>query len=269
MKTRAFARFWGAITRSGRIGRNTEIQGENLVATTSGRALLNGDRIDVVPVYEVPRDLDYSVGNIEFGGDVMVRGDVKPGFSIVAEGSVVVQGMTERASIRAEGDITLMGVSGGGDTEIECGGNLAARYLQAVIAKVAGDLKVNSEIINCDIRARRVVTSPAGRIVGGTVTAETEIVTGTLGSAATTPTQVTVASKSRLTTRVIRARERVHPGVKVQIGVATLEVEDELLASSFWELQGAIVRLDPSASISDLEQLRDDVEPSSDGGAAA
>ena len=107
-------------------GRGTEVQGETLIATEAGRPSLTGDRVEVSPVFEVAGDLDYSVGNIEFSDDVVVRGDVKPGFSIVAGGSVVVHGVTESASIKAERDITLAGVVGGHETTLEAGGDLMA-----------------------------------------------------------------------------------------------------------------------------------------------
>ena len=71
-------------------GRGTRVEGETLVATESGRPLLKGGRVDSVPTYDVPGDLDYSVGNIDFSGEVVVHGDVKPGFAIRAGGSVVV-----------------------------------------------------------------------------------------------------------------------------------------------------------------------------------
>ena len=145
-------------------GENTEVRGDELVAKISGLPRAIGEKINVLLIYEVPGDLDYSVGNIEFAGDVVVGGDMKPGFAIVATGSVTIRGMTERATIRAGGDITVQGVVGtresaggreadgedgehGDEThELEAGGDLTAQYLNGVAAKAGGEIQVNREI---------------------------------------------------------------------------------------------------------------------------
>ena len=94
------------------LGENTEIRGEELLATSPGRSVERGSEINVLPVFAVEGDRDYSVENIDFAGDETVRGDVMPGFSINATGSVTVSGMSEHATIRAGGDLIVQGVVG-------------------------------------------------------------------------------------------------------------------------------------------------------------
>ncbi|MSQ42261.1 MAG: DUF342 domain-containing protein [Dehalococcoidia bacterium] len=75
------------------VGKGTDLRGDELIATLPGRPVIAGNgRVDILPVFEVAGNLDYSVGNIDFPGDVVVPGDVRPGFSIVAGGSVAVTG---------------------------------------------------------------------------------------------------------------------------------------------------------------------------------
>ena len=149
------------------VGPNTEVRGEELVAVETGRPVLARQRVSVLQVIEVPGDLDYSVGNIGFSGDMVVRGDVLPGFTIEAGGSVSVSGVTEGASIQAGQDLTLGGVVGGHDTVLKAGGDLVARFLHNANVEVDGEVRVQGEVVNCQIRAQRVVTDPKGRIVGG------------------------------------------------------------------------------------------------------
>ena len=250
-------------------GQNTEVRGDSLVATQPGRPTMRGDRIDVLPVYEVAGDLDYSVGNIEFAGDVVVRGDVKPGFSIVATGSVVVGGMVEHGTIHAGGDITLQGVVGGGQpgeeddeerVELHAGEDLMAQYMQNVSARADGEIKVNREIVNCTLSATRVTTSPTGRIVGGNVTATSEISSGSLGSQTGTSTRLSVPTARSDDPIVVRAHEAVYPGVKIHVSGAMLDVEDGLRGASFWQLNGEVVRLDALAGAEDLAQLAREIE---------
>ncbi len=262
------------------VGENTEVRGEELVAKISGLPRATGEKINVLIVYEVPGDLDYSVGNIEFAGDVVVRGDMKPGFSIVATGSVTIKGMTERATIRAGGDITVQGVVGGwefdGDREadgedvehndeehqLQAGGDLTAQYLNGVAAHAGGEIQVNREIVNCALTATRVTTSSKGRIVGGEVTAQTEISGGSLGSQQGVPTRLNVPAATADGPAVIRASEAVYDGVNVQVGNSALAIDDELKGTSFWQLSGGVVRLDSHADVAALEQFAVETERS-------
>ena len=57
------------------VGRGAEVRaGDTLVAVEAGRPVSKAGHVEVVPVYEVERDLNYSVGSIEFSDDVVVRG---------------------------------------------------------------------------------------------------------------------------------------------------------------------------------------------------
>src|SRR5690606_10829431 len=48
-------------------GKNVEKRDDNtLVATIAGQVVVDGNRINVLPVYEVNGDVDLSTGNIEF-----------------------------------------------------------------------------------------------------------------------------------------------------------------------------------------------------------
>lgn len=237
-------------------GRNTSIRDGNLVAGAGGRPVLGGSgRIDVLPVFEVPGDLGYAVGNIDFPGDVVIRGDVKPGFSITAGGSVVVKGLVEGATIKAGHDLSVMGTAGEHHNTFDVGGNLVAQYLHTTEARVAGTAKIAREIVNCRLTAERIHTGPAGRIVGGSTVATEEIDAGSLGSTKGNLTEVQVTSRSA--SAVIRARKSVHPGVKLQLGFAHRKIEDEVAGASFWDLNGSILSLKPSAEETDANRERE------------
>lgn len=228
------------------IGEHTEVRGDQLVATLGGRPITNAaGRIDIVPVYEVAGDLGYAVGNIDFPGDVVVRGDVRPGFSITATGSIVVQGLVESATLTAGGNLTVMGVVGEHWSVFSVGGDLTAQYLHTTEARVHGTVTVAREIMNCRIEAERLAMSSSGRLVGGVVTARSGIDAGTIGAANGTLTEVTVLA--RTPGAVIRARKSAHPGVVIRVGGGRREVSDELEAVSFWDIAGTVLTLRASA----------------------
>lgn len=223
-------------------GKNTNVVDNTLLAAAAGRAVhTSSGGVEVLPVFEVGGDVDYSVGNIDFPGDVVVRGDVKSGFTISARGAVTVRGLVEGASITAGRDLALTGVVGERMTLLHVGGNLSASYLHTTEAQVAGAINVVGEIVNCTLTAERVQTSAKGRIVGGEVTARVEIDSGMLGSREGRTTHLCVTSDGPAA--VIRGRRGVYSGVVVQVGTARRVITDETEPCSFWNAGGAIVSL--------------------------
>ena len=236
-------------------GANTVVEGDTVIAGIVGRPVINSrGAIEVLPVFEVAGNVDYAVGNIDFPGDVIVHGDMKSGFSIVAGGSVSVRGLVEGASITAAHDLSVMGAVGTHGTVFEVGGDLKARYLHTTQARVAGTLTVISEIVNCTISAEQVSTSSQGRIIGGLIVAHTDVDAGTLGSREGNVTEVRVTSQEP--EAVIRARRTVHPGLVVLIGEAHKRIEDEIDGASFWNVGGTVVGLKPTADIAAAEAAR-------------
>ncbi|MEE9277256.1 MAG: FapA family protein [Dehalococcoidia bacterium] len=235
-------------------GSGVEAKDEQLFAKRSGRPVLHEGRVNVIPVYEVDHDLDYSVGNLRFPGDIIIRGDVKPGFEIKADGSVVVDGVSEGSSITATHDITLGGVVGQGDTTLRAGGSVIAKFIHSANIEADDTVKVANEILNCTISARRVETSFRGRVVGGEITVIEELDTGTLGSAEGVRTYIRVVPDDLRASPVVRARDKTCPGVTIQIKAGILNVQDVLPAASFWEVNTAIVKLKPGADEAAGEQ---------------
>jgi len=229
-------------------GAGTRIDGETLVADRSGGPVVNGAKVDVLLVYEVKGDVDYSVGNIQFSGDVIIGGDVYPGFSIHAEGSVTVRGVVDRATIEAGHDIVARGIVGDGRGLITAGGNMSVGYAHQANIAVGGCLTVNREIVGCTVFADKVQTSPSGRIVGGDITAREEISTAVVGSLQEVPTLLTILRSAEHEEPVIRATRAVHAGTIITLGKGILRVSDDLPGSSFWEVDGEVSRLGSTAT---------------------
>jgi len=230
-------------------GKGTEIQGDTLVATSAGRPVVRGEKVEVLPVYEVRADVDFSVGNIDFIGDVVIGGDVKPGFTIRAGGSVTVRGIVDHATIVAGRDVMVRGVSGDARSRIEAGNQVVAHYLHGVAVTAGALVKVHREIINCTIRAPRVETAATGMVVGGAIEAIEEVDAGAIGSMQAVPTQVTVTTGNEGHPPVVRARRGIHLGVTLRVHPAITQIDDDYPGSSFWENEaGEISRLGPASS---------------------
>lgn len=229
-------------------GASTRVDGDTLVADRAGGPVFNGGKVDVLLVYEVKGDVDYSVGNIQFSGDVIIGGDIYPGFSVHAEGSVTVRGVVDRATIEAGHDIVARGIVGDGRGLITAGGNMTVGYAHQANLAAGATLTVNREIVGCTVFADKVLTSPSGRIVGGDITARDEISTAVLGSTQEVPTLVTILRTAEHQEPVIRATRAVYAGTTITLGKGILRVSDDLAGSSFWEVDGEICRLGSAAT---------------------
>ena len=79
--------------------------GTELYSEVTGHASLVQGKVFVSGVYEVPADVDNSIGDINYPGNVSVKGNVKSGFVIHADGDIVVEGVVEGAELYAGGQI--------------------------------------------------------------------------------------------------------------------------------------------------------------------
>ena len=65
------------------------------------------EKINVFPVYEVNGDVDYNTGNIDFVGTIVIRGNVRSGFKVKADGDIRIIGSVEGAELEAAGSIEI------------------------------------------------------------------------------------------------------------------------------------------------------------------
>lgn len=146
--------------------------GTQYTANFAGRIYKENERIMIQNIYVVKGDLDISQGNIVFNGDVEIRGDVRSGFSVEAQGDVFIGGHVGASRIKAGRNVTIRkGVQGRGKCEITAGGDVACSFLERCIIRAQGNVYADS-ILNSIIVARKqvLVQSRLGVIVGGEVT---------------------------------------------------------------------------------------------------
>ena len=137
---------------------------------------LNEDdnRMEIRKLYTVPGDVDASVGNIQFNGDVNVMGNVQYGFSISATGSIVIDGHCEASLIEAGGDVVIRkGCQGKMIGKIVAGGEITGQFFESVKLRAEKNIQA-SYLLNCDLRTEGslMVEGRKGVIIGGCVCAK-------------------------------------------------------------------------------------------------
>ncbi|MFP4165068.1 MAG: DUF342 domain-containing protein [Chitinispirillaceae bacterium] len=156
-------------------GRNTQVSpdGLKLLSLKDGVIGFEDSMLQVKEILSVPGDVDFSIGNIKFSGDVVIEGNVLPGFSVETEGDIHIRGEVESAKIVSRGGAVRIdkGVIGREDTLISGKTQLHISFAQEAFLRTEGTLIFEKFIIHCDSVCREV-ESDRGSIVGGVLKAE-------------------------------------------------------------------------------------------------
>lgn len=153
------------------------------------------DKVNVFPVYEVNGDIDYSVGNIDFVGTVVIRGNVLPGFKVKAAGDIRVVGGVEAGELFAEGSIEITeGILGQNKGVVIAGKNVKTSFVQDAEITAKEDVLVSQSIMHSHVRAGANVIchGTKGLIVGGIVQAGEKVKARTVGNTMSTATVIEV-----------------------------------------------------------------------------
>lgn len=110
------------------IGEGVILIGNRAVATRSGRPVIENGKLSVLNIFYVDKDVDITVGSINYNGDVLVSGSVAEHFAVKATGLIKVGKNVSHATIEAGGDIWINGNIFG--SKVTAGGSSA--YYQQV-----------------------------------------------------------------------------------------------------------------------------------------
>ena len=178
-------------------GKNTEISpdGKRLISTVNGCVFYKDKLINILPILEIKSDIDNSTGNIDFVGNVIVRGNVLNGFTINAEGNVNIYGYVEGATIIADGNIFIAkGVQGAGKAKIVSSQNITLNFVENTTLIAEKDINAQY-IMHCNIFCNgdlTVLGKRRGVIIGGKAIVGGDLISRDIGSSMSNNTEVTV-----------------------------------------------------------------------------
>lgn len=198
-----------------KIGKNVVANAENtgLYAAIDGLVTkTDKDKLNVFPVYEVNGDVDYNIGNIDFVGTVVIRGNVLTGFKIRASGDIRVTGGIEGAEVESEGSIEISGgIIGSNKGFVKAGRSVKCSFIQEGNVIAGEDVIVTQSIMHSNVRAGQSITcvGTKGLIVGGVLQAGERVTVRTLGNATSTATAVEVGVRPELRQELAELRNSV------------------------------------------------------------
>ena len=174
--------------------------GLRMYSQVDGHVSLVEGRVFVSDTYEVPADVDASTGDIEYEGNVFIRGNVITGFSVRAKGDIEVNGVVEGAYIEAGGQIILKrGMQGMNKGILRANGNIITKFIENAEV-IAGGYVSTESILHSKVSAKGdiFVGGRRGFVTGGEIRSGTMISVKTAGSQMGTVTLLEVGIDPRV-----------------------------------------------------------------------
>ena len=179
-----------------RHGKNIRLSSDGLqmFSEVDGHVSLTDGRVFVSDTYEISADVDASTGDINYDGNVVVRGNVITGFQVRAKGDIEVNGVVEGAYIEAGGQIVLKrGMQGMNKGVLKAKGNVITKFLENAEV-IAGGYVTTESILHSKVSAKGdiIVGGRRGFVTGGEIRSGSMISVKTAGSPMGTTTLLEV-----------------------------------------------------------------------------
>ncbi|OEF98787.1 hypothetical protein BHF68_02910 [Desulfuribacillus alkaliarsenatis] len=237
------------------VGKNVVVnkEGTSIYALIDGQvAITERGKINVFSLYEVHGDVDFSTGNIDFVGSVLVHGNILTGFSVKANGDVRVKGNIEGANVEAGGSIEIIGgIFGYHKGLVKAKQSLRASFIQNGIVSADNEVLVSDSIMHSKVSAGNniILDGTKALIVGGVLRAGEEVSAKVIGNSMATPTEIEVG---------------VHPELRTELS----EIKDKLkeIATNLEKTEQALELLNKMKAIGKMteekEAMREKIEAS-------
>jgi uncharacterized protein len=182
-------------------GKNTRVSDDGLflLAVKNGFVYKDGEIIHVGDMLPIPKDVDFSVGNIKYMGDIQIQGNVLPGFTVETEGSIIINGRVEAAKIisRNESIEIQKGVIGKNETYISAKKKIHVEFAQDAIMVSEGVVSIKKSCLHCESTSMSFEAKEAhATVVGGHIRAFANIELSESGNETGIMTKLSLVDKN-------------------------------------------------------------------------
>lgn len=192
------------------LGENTALNESttSIVATVDGNITFNKGCFNIEPNVIIDNDIDASIGNIDFIGSIIIKGDVLEGFSVKADKGITIHGTVTGAKLFSFGNIVVK--KGVLHSELSTNGNATLGFCEN--SKITCDGNLTSQVFTfCDVYCKKKLSTIGnqGIIAGGKYIALETIEANVLGSKAYTKTDITLGDNAVMYAELERLRRKV------------------------------------------------------------
>lgn len=190
------------------------------IANVSGKIEFEKERLVITNMLVIEGDVSILTGDIEFAGDINIKGNIVSGMTVTAKGngSITVDGHVEGALLIAGKDVILKnGMQGSGKGEIQAGGDVSGKFFEQTTIYARGSVKANA-LLHCHILSEQeiIVSGKRGVLIGGTIGAVRRIEATIVGNVSETKTLVSLGVDdevydhlNKITEKASKIREEV------------------------------------------------------------
>jgi hypothetical protein len=177
------------------VGKGTVLSEDGLTITAEidGNLKWSKDHFTVEEVLLIGEDVGPATGNVDFIGDVQIKGNVLEGFSVKSKKNVLVNGTANNAYIKADGNIEIK--MGSVNSELVSKGNIKIGFCESSTIDCGGDL-TSASFVASDIFCHGTAFAITGKgiIIGGKITCLKGMVFNTVGSESYIKTRLTLGN---------------------------------------------------------------------------
>ena len=181
------------------VGAGTQLMNNDtqIVAAISGNLIFKNGAFVVEEKIVINGDVDVSSGNIDFIGDITIKGGVFEGFRVASKRSITIMGLVAKAEIVADGDIFIKG--GAVNSKIVSKKNVKIGFCENSNITAEGNVE-SSSFVGGEVFASEKILALSGKgvLVGGKYTALNGVEASVIGSENYTKTLVTLGNNAVL-----------------------------------------------------------------------
>ncbi len=170
-----------------KLGRNTALteDGTTIYASCDGNVTYGAGAFNVDPSITINGDVDASTGNIDFIGDVIIKGEVMEGYSVYAERNLIITGNVNNATVKTGGTLVMKGCI---NSSITAAGNINCQFCEHSRIYSNGNI-IAANFLDCEVFCGGSLTS--GSLGGGIYTVLCSAEVTNLGTRAYAYTELT------------------------------------------------------------------------------
>jgi uncharacterized protein len=152
-------------------------------AGCAGRLRFTGATLEVDNVFHIKGNVDSTTGNVKHNGQLIVDGNIEPDSKVECTGDIDVHGLIYASDIDCGGTLVVRsGINQGPAKRMQVTGDVVAKYIHNASLEAIGNIHVETEVFQSQIRSTGEIICQNGRIVGGETVAAADITVGEVGS---------------------------------------------------------------------------------------
>lgn len=182
------------------VGKGTELinDGTEIVAVTDGNLAYTNGAFCIEESLLIRGDVDVSSGNIDFIGDIIIKGNVLEGYAVTCKKNVTINGSVTNGTITADGNITVKLGCINSTLHSELG-SIKLDFCENSKLYAGQNVEASSFVGGEVYAGKNIVASGKGVMMGGKYTALENITASVIGSESYAKTLITLGNNAVLT----------------------------------------------------------------------